>query len=140
MIDFDTVATEKNVEQHINNIDHTRRQHDAKMLVELLEKISGHKAVIWGEDIIGFGEYKYLYKTGRSGVWPTISFTADTQCISVNVMLGFENYEKLLNKIGRVKHTNTALTLHKLSDINMPALTELLTTVYADMQKAHDCA
>ncbi|NRB38456.1 MAG: hypothetical protein HRU20_08295 [Pseudomonadales bacterium] len=140
MIDFDTLATDKDVQQLINDIDHTRRQHDAKMLVQLLEKITGHKAVIWGDDIIGFGQYKYAYKTGRTGFWPTLSFASTTENISVNVMLGFENYEKLLNKIGRVKHTNTTLILHKLSDIQMPALEELLTEVYADMKKAHKCA
>ena len=139
MIDFDTLATDKNVQQFIDNIEHTRRQHDANSLVTLLEKISGHKAVIWGEDIIGFGQYEYHYKTGKTGFWPTISFTADKDSISINVMLGFADYEKLLNKIGRVKHSKTTLTLHKLSDIFMPALEDLLTQAYTDMKKAHSC-
>ncbi len=138
MIDFDTLASDKSVQHFIDAIDHTRRQHDANTLVTLLEKITGHKAVMWGEDIIGFGQYQYRYKTGKTGFWPTLSFSANTESISINVMLGFDQYQKLLNKIGRVKHTNTTLTLYKLSDIFMPALEELLTQVYADMQAAHN--
>ena len=139
MIDFDTVASDKDVQQLINAIDHTRRQHDAKMLVQLISEITAAEAVIWGEDIIGFGRYRYLYKTGRKGYWPIISFTVSTEKISINIMPGTENYASLIKKIGRVKFSNTALTLHKLSDIHTPALKSLLQQVFEDMQNKHNC-
>lgn len=140
MIDFDTLPTENDPQLLINSIDHTRRQHDSNTLLALLSKISNKKAVLWGEDIIGFGQYRYLYKTGREGYWPTISFSPSLQNISVNVMLGFNDYDSLLKKIGHVKHTTNTLILHKLSDINMLALENFLQQVFNDMNEKHSCS
>lgn len=137
MINFDTFPTDKDPLKLIESINHVRRQHDSTYLLKVMAEISGQKAVVWGEDNIGFDQYNYVYKTGKTGIWPIISFTASIENISINVLNGFAGYEDSLEKIGSVKHTSNTLILHKLSDINKPALEKFIKRVFHDIQKAH---
>jgi hypothetical protein len=137
MINFDTFPTDTDPQELIMNVNHVRRQHDSQYLLKVMADISGEKAVVWGNDNIGFGDYQYLYKTGKTGSWPIISFSPSIENISINVLNGFANYEDSLEKIGKVKHTDNTLVLHKLSDINKPALEKFIKRVFHDIQKAH---
>jgi hypothetical protein len=139
MIDFDTFPTDEDPLALINSIDHARRKHDSLYLLKAMAKISGKEAVVWGGGNIGFGQYHYVYKTGKKGIWPIISFTPSIENISINVMNGFTDYASSLEKIGSVKHTPNTLILHKFSDIKKPALEKFITRVFHDIQKAHTC-
>jgi hypothetical protein len=135
MINFDTQVTDLDPIQLINNIDHTRRQHDSKTLLTLMEKITGESAILWTDDLIGFGQYHYRYKTGREGYWPTLSFAPSVKNISIDVMQGLNDYETLLRKVGRVKITGNTLILFKLSDIDIRALEIFLKQVFEDTKQ-----
>tara|TARA_R110002167_G_scaffold51187_3_gene148316 strand:- start:1520 stop:1942 length:423 start_codon:yes stop_codon:yes gene_type:complete len=137
MIDFETFPTDKDPLELITSVNHVRRQHDSLYLLKVMANISSDKAIVWGDDNIGFGEYQYVYKTGKSGAWPVISFSPSIENISINVLNGFADYEDSLEKIGKVKHTSNTLILHKLSDINKPALEKFIKRVFHDIQKAH---
>lgn len=136
MINFDSLPTDKDPIALIHKIDHVRRQHDSLMLVEMISKIGNEPAVIWTGNVIGFGQYEYAYKTGRKGFWPIISFTTNTQQITINVMQGLDKYEQELKKIGKVKTTGNSLILYKLTDINRFALEQFIKKVFEDTVKA----
>ncbi len=140
MIDFDILPTDKDPLELLNSIGHVRRQHDGLTVLNMMAKISGQDAKVWGDDVIGFGQYHYAYKTGRTGIWPIISFTPSLQNLSIYVMPGMTRYESMVEDIGRVKHTVNAVILHKLTDISLPALKALLKKVFDDIQKSHDCS
>ena len=107
MINFDTIPTDGDPQQLISSIDHTRRQHDSNTLLAMMEKVSGEKAVLWAGDVIGFGRYRYTYKTGRQGDWPVISFTPSEQSLIINVMTGFADYEAQLKNMGKPSSLKT---------------------------------
>lgn len=137
MIDFESQPTDNLPLTLINSINHARRKHDSLTLLKMMEKVSGKDAVVWGESTIGFGYYDYIYKTGRKGKWPLISFTPSIQSITIQVMTGYDDYSELIGKIGRVKFTGNALILHKFSDIKLPALEALLKKAVYDIRKSH---
>jgi len=139
MIDFDSHPTETIPLTLINSIDHVRRKHDSITLLNMMKKVSGKDAVVWGDSAIGFGYYEYLYKTGRKGKWPLISFTPSIQNISIQVMTGYEEYIALIEKVGRVKFNGNTLILHKFSDISLPALEALLKKAVYDIRKNNTC-
>jgi len=137
MINFDTFPNENDPNALIMRVDHVRRQHDSQYLLDVMSRISDAKPIVWGEDNIGFDQYSYVYKTGRKGEWPIISFTPSVQSIEIHVLNGFDNYADSLEKIGKVKHTSNALVLHSFSDINKPALETFIKRVYHDIKNAH---
>jgi len=139
MIDFEAQPNETVPLTLINSVDHVRRKHDSLTLLKMMEKVTGKDAVVWGDSTIGFGFYEYLYKTGRKGKWPLLAFTPSIQSISIQIMTGYEDYVGLIEKIGRVKFNGNILTLHKFSDIKLPALEALLKKAVYDIRKAHTC-
>lgn len=138
MINFDTHPTDGDPRQLIDSIDHVRRHLDSMTLLEMMQKLSGEEAVLWSGKVIGFGQYRYRYKTGREGYWPIISFTPSLQSLSINVMGGLASYTTLIKKIGKVKCTETALILYKLSDIDRRALEAFLQAVMDDVQASQN--
>lgn len=135
MINFDSYPSDKDPRTLIHNIDHTRRQHDSLMLLELMSKITQQEAIVWDDNVIGFGKYRYTYKTGRQGDWPILSFIPSTENITITIMNGISDYEPLIKKIGRIKYTTNTLVLHKLSDIDKRALEKFLQTIFDDIQQ-----
>ena len=67
--------------------------------------ITGKRAAMWGDSIVGFGEYHYKYKSGREGDWPITGFSPRKQNISIYIMPGFSKYKKKLAKLGKHKHS-----------------------------------
>ncbi len=139
MSDLNTQPSDKSVTELINNIDHDRRQQDANVLLELMSRITGKKAVIWGDDMIGFGQYHYIYKTGRKVDSPTVAFSPDQQRIIIHIMPGFESYEHITSKLGKYKTSVNCLFINKLSDIKLPMLEKLIKQSVEDMQKKYEC-
>jgi len=41
-----------------------------------MERLTGEKAVLWGSSILGYGSYRYRYKSGREGDWFFCGFAA----------------------------------------------------------------
>lgn len=134
MIHFDSQPTDIDPQQVIAGLEHVRRHHDSQTLLEMMETISGEKAVVWDEQTIGFGQYHYIYKTGREGSWPLMAFTPSRENISIHIMKGFNDHKDLLARIGKLKSTETSIILHKFSDINLQALKKFLTAVYDDQK------
>lgn len=140
MSDLKTQPTQKNVKQFINSLTNEKRKQDAFELLELFEDITKQKAVIWGNSIIGFGQYHYKYKSGREGDWPVTGFSPRKQNLSIYVMLGFSRYQDLMNKLGKFKTGRSCLYVNKLEDIDIPVLTTLLQQSIADMKKHYPCS
>ncbi len=139
MIDLNTQPNENSVSQFISDIDYTRRQLDAQLIQQLMTRVSGKEAVMWGDNLIGFGSYHFTYKTGKEGDWPIISFTPALDRISVYIMPGFDNYDAILKKLGKHKLTSNCLFINRLSDIDMQVLEQLVGKAYADMQSQYVC-
>ena len=62
-----TVQTDASVDDFIASIEHPTRRKDALLLVELFSKTTGFSPKMWGDSIVGFGQYHYRYATGREG-------------------------------------------------------------------------
>jgi hypothetical protein len=43
------------------------RRADAERLREMMERVTGEPATMWGPTIIGFGSYHYRYDSGHEG-------------------------------------------------------------------------
>ena len=101
MSDLKTKPTKKSVLKFLKSIENERRRNDGLTLLPLFEKITGVKPVMWGDSIVGFGSYHYKYASGREGDWPITGFSPRKQNMSIYVMPGFSNYQRLVEKAGK---------------------------------------
>ena len=64
-----TALTDASVDEFIASIAHPTRRQDAAVLVDLFSNVTEFAPKMWGDSILGFGQYHYRYATGCEGVF-----------------------------------------------------------------------
>src|SRR5690606_14048833 len=90
---------------------------DSQALLEMMQRISGHKPKLWNVGTIGFDTYHYKYDSGREGDSIIIGFYPRKGKITVYLMDGTARYAKLLATLGKHTTTGYCLYIKRLSDI-----------------------
>lgn len=103
-----------------------QRRADCIALVELMQKATACKPVMWGASIVGFGKYRYRYESGREGDWMVTGFSPRKNDLTLYIMPGFDNYAELLAKLGKHKTGKSCLYLKRLADVDMKILKQLI--------------
>lgn len=137
MSDLKTKPTEQDVTSFLNQVEPEWKRKDAFVLLELLQKITYEKPVMWGESLIGFGSYHYKYESGREGDWFLAGFSPRKQNMTVYIMGGFENQTDLLEKLGKHKKSTGCLYFKKISDIDISVLKQMVLLSIETVKKRY---
>lgn len=121
-----TQPTDQNPAEVLNAVEDPNRREDCLRLLEIFEEEVGAPAVMWGDAIVGFGTYHYVYKSGREGDWMLAGFSPRKRNISLYIMSGFEGVEDIMSRLGKHKTGKSCLYINKLADIDEAALRELI--------------
>jgi hypothetical protein len=138
MAEIKTKATQESVDGFIAAVEKPVRRADAEILRNLMERVTGEQAVMWGPTIIGFGRYHYRYASGHEGEMCRIGYSPR----SANLVLyvgGFPKYDDLLAKLGKHKRSKACLYLNKLADVDMDVLEEIVRRTFAATEGADHC-
>jgi hypothetical protein len=123
-----TVETNKSVSAFINSIENKSKREDAKKAVALIQKITGKKPKIWGDNfIVGFGKYKYKRKGKKEEFeWFNVCFAPRKNKLTFYVTCYLDK-EPLVKKLGKCTHGKGCLHVKKLDDIDLNVLKKLIT-------------
>jgi len=114
--------------EFLNSIPEPAKRADSLALLELMRQVSGHEPSMWGTAIVGFGDLRYRYASGREGDWFPIGFSPRKQNLTLYCHGGFTRFDGLLARLGKHKTGGGCLYINKLADINLDVLRELLST------------
>jgi hypothetical protein len=81
---------------------------------------------MWGNSIVGFGNYHYTYASGREGDWFLTGFSPRKQALTLYIISGFAQYDHLMKRLGKFKIGKSCLYIKKLEDIDPNVLRELI--------------
>lgn len=126
MAELKTKPTDQSVEKFLNGVTNEKKRQDSKAILELMREVTGEEARMWGDSIIGFGSYHYTYKSGREGDWFLTGFSPRKQNLTLYIMAGFDEYDELLDKLGKYKTGKSCLYINKLDDVDTDVLRELV--------------
>lgn len=118
------------IDEYIELIDNEGVQQDAKTLMDMMHHISNEQPILYGIGTIGYGVYRYEYSSGRKGEAHTLAFYPRAGKITIYLMDGTARYSELLARLGKHTITGYCVYIKKLSDIELPVLTELLEKSY----------
>lgn len=121
-----TQATAASVVAFITAVKPDQKRQDAFELLKIMEDLSGCRAKMWGNSIIGMGSYHYKYDSGREGDFMRVGFSPRKNNFSLYIMSGFENYQDLLNDLGKHKLGKSCLYINKLSDVKLDVLKKII--------------
>ena len=128
-----THATEASVNAFLESVESEEKKRDAYALLEMMNRITKEKAVLWGSSLVGFGTYHYKYESGREGDFFMVGFSPRKVALTVYIMPGFERYHELMSKLGKYKTGKSCLYIKRLSDVDTDVLKELIETSYKQM-------
>lgn len=126
MAELKTRPTGDDVEAHLAAIEDARRREDCRRILEIMRRATGVEPRMWGSSIVGFGEYHYVYASGREGDWFEVGFASRKRNIAVYVMPGLEGLEQILGRLGDYSTGVGCLYLKRLADVDVAVLEELV--------------
>lgn len=126
MTELKTKPNNKNVEEFLKQVENPIKREDSFKILELMREVTNEQPVMWGESIVGFGQYHYIYPSGREGDWFLIGFSPRKQSLTLYIMSGFDNYEEKLKKLGKYRTGKSCLYINKLEDVDISILKEIM--------------
>ena len=130
-----TKVNDKDILAFLGSVDDEIKRADCLKLIDTLQRITGLEPKMWGTRIVGFGSYRYKTKAGKEGEWFLIGFSPTKANISLHLMFGLEQEEKLLAKLGKFKMGKGCVYIKRLSDIDELILEKLMTRTFENMKK-----
>jgi hypothetical protein len=128
-----TVPTVTSVDQFIDSIGDPERRNDCRALLRIMKRITGEKAVVWGDSIVGFGTYRYRRADGTEHEFFRTGFSPRKAALTVYIMPGYTDHTKILRDLGPHKLGKSCLYLKRLADVDGAVLERLIEAGYEDM-------
>ena len=135
-----TQPTKASVTEFLNSIEHQGRREDSFVLLELFNRVTGLEPVMWGDSMVGYGQYHYKYKSGREGDFFLTGFSPRKAQMTIYIMPGFKQYTEQLKKLGKHKNSVSCLYVSRISNIDLKILEELIVDSVKRMREIYpDC-
>ncbi|MGX5697018.1 DUF1801 domain-containing protein [Agromyces soli] len=125
-----TGPTDVPVEVFLDSVTHRVRRRDADTLLELMGRVTGEEPYMWGPSIVGFGEYHYVYESGREGDAPAAAFSPRKAATTIYLVPGFAAGSELLERLGPHTTGVGCLYVKDLAQVDLAVLEALVRESY----------
>ena len=126
MAEMKTVENDASVDAFIDGVENERRRADSRVVHEIMARVTGEPARMWGTSIVGFGRYHYKYDSGREGDMCITGYSPRKTALTLYIMPGFSAYDGLMKKLGKHKTGKSCLYVNKIEDVDLGVLEELI--------------
>ena len=126
-----TKATEVTVSSFLDRVELEQRAADARVIIDLMERLTGAPATMWGPSIIGFGVHHYRYESGREGEICRIGFSPRKAQLVFYLGTGFADRDAMLGELGKHSTGKGCLYVKKLADVDMAVLERMVVASWA---------
>ncbi len=136
MAELKTKPNSANINDFLSKVENEQKRADSYKILELMKKVTGEEPIMWGNSIIGFGNYHYKYASGREGDWFLTGFSPRKQNFSIYLMSceNEKNLSQLFSKLGKHKTGKSCLYFNKLADIDINVFEELIQQSVKDLK------
>lgn len=126
MAELKTKKTELSVDAFLKKISSEQQRKDSYAIITLMEKATKSKAKMWGTAIIGFGDRKLKYESGRELDWFVMGFSPRKQNLALYISGAVQKQGALLKKLGKHKTGKGCLYINKLEEVDLSVLKEII--------------
>lgn len=131
MADAVTTPTTRSVAAFMEAVEPPAKRADAQLLDALFRRATGQEPVLWGPTIIGYGEYRTTYDSGREVHNLRAGFSPRSAKHSLYLMAGGDEADEavfapLLSRLGKFSRGKSCLYVNKLADVDLSVLEEMV--------------
>ena len=130
-----TKKTEASVEGFLGKIADEKVRADVVKIAAMMEKATAVKPNMWGDAIVGFGEQRMKYASGRELDWMIVGISPRKANITLYLNQGQGWDDDLLSKLGKHKAGMGCLYIKRLSDVDEKVLEKLIEKSVKDTGK-----
>ncbi len=138
-----TTRSNASVADFIASVEPAAKREDAVILDAIFRRVTGEQPHLWGLSIIGYGEYRTVYESGRKVHWMRTGFSPRKARHSIYLMGGYcdklaaKEREDALARLGKYSSGKSCLYINKLADVNLDVLEELIAKDWAAMNRIY---
>jgi Domain of unknown function (DU1801) len=125
------------VEAFLATIEPESRRAETQQLLDIMGRVSGLPPVLWGSNMLGFGQYHYVYDSGREGDYFRIGLSPRKAQLSIYIISGFDGLHDKLATLGKHSIGASCLYVKKLSDVDMEVLGHIIQHGWDEMAKRY---
>ena len=126
MVELKTKAKDASVEGFLSTIEDEKKRQDSFVLLELMKRATQIEPKLWGDSIVGFGDFHYKYASGREGDWFRVGFSPRKQALTIYLMQTQMPTTDLLARLGKYKRGVACLYVKQLEDIDLGILEQVI--------------
>jgi hypothetical protein len=141
MAEAKTTITDVSVETFIETVEPSAKRDDARVLDALFRRVTGEAPKMWGQGMIGYGEYRTTYASGRDVHWMRAGFSPRKAKHSLYLMGGYcddltaAGHAETMARLGKHATGKSCLYINKLADIDLAVLEEIIAADWETMRK-----
>ena len=133
MAELKTKKNNTSIDEFLKSVEHDTRREDSFEILNMMRDITGDQGSMWGDSIVGFGDFSYNNTTKKESKWFKTGFSPRKQSLTLYIMDSFDSYDEILSRLGKCKTGKSCLYINKLADVNPNVLRELITASVANM-------
>ena len=132
-----THATAASVDAFIDKQPKEEVRDDCRMLMKLMQELTGEEPYLYGPSIVGYGTYHYKYASGHEGDSALAGFAVRGSELVVYLAPGFEGRDVLLAKLGKHRTGKVCVYIRRLANVDLKVLETLIARSVADTKRRY---
>lgn len=132
-----TQPNQASVEAYLAAAVDDERRRDLQQLVAMMSRLTGEPPRMWGPAIVGFGQYRYRYASGREDNAPLAAFSSRKPDIAVYLSCDEPRRAELLARLGKHKMGKSCLSIRRLGDVDAQVLEALVVGAMDDARRRY---
>lgn len=131
MAEQKTRPTGADPREFLDGVEHAGRRQDCLRLLEIFEEETGQPPRMWGPSMVGFGEYRYVYRSGHEGRSLAVGFAPRASAIALYGLVEGPRAESLLAELGPHKRSVACVYATRLGRLDEAVLRSAVREAYA---------
>ncbi len=126
MPELKTKQTEITVSEFLDGLELENRQAEGRALDQLFQEATGWAGRMWGPTIVGYGRYRYVYESGRSGEMCATGYSPRKADLAFYFPGDHDAIDAKLGQLGKIRLGKSCVYAKKLIDINENVMIDII--------------
>lgn len=129
--DNQTGATGVDPVDYVESLPTRKQVEQGRAMLKVFGDATGEEPRMWGPSMIGYGDFHYVYESGREGDTFRVGFSPRKASLSLYGLQGFPGSEELLERLGKHRTGVSCVYVTNLDNIDSRVLRQLVEKGWA---------